>query len=64
MEESTKQKHKYMERGAKAGDALGWLGIWLPLPLFVIVSIIFAGIGAVIGFIAYLTKSRIKKRGE
>jgi len=53
-----------MERGAKAGDALGWLGVGLPLPLFIIVSIIFAGIGAIIGFIAYLTKSRIIKRAE
>ena len=58
MTENTKQKHKYIERGAEIGDTLGWLGIWLPLPLFILVSIIFAGIGAGIGFLIHLTKKR------
>jgi len=58
MTENTKQKHKYIERGAKAGDALAWLGVWLPLPLFILVSIIFAGIGAGIGFLMHLAKKR------
>jgi hypothetical protein len=60
MKENKEQKHKYIERGAKAGDALGWLGIWLPLPLFILVTVILAGAGAVIGFFAYLVKGRGK----
>jgi len=58
MPENTQQKHKYIKRGAEVGDTLGWLGLWLPLPLFILVSLIFAGIGAGIGFIAYLTKKK------
>ena len=58
MSETTKQKHKYIERGAKVGDTLGWLGVWLPLPLFILVSIIFAGIGVGIGFLTHLAKKR------
>ena len=54
--ENTKQRNKYIERGAKIGDTLGWLGIWLPLPLFILVSLILAGVGALIGFGAYLVK--------
>jgi len=60
MMENTKQKRKYIKRGAVVGDNLGWLGIWLPLPLFIVVSMLFAGAGAAVGFIAYLAKSRIK----
>ena len=64
MKENKERKHKYIERGAKAGDALGWLGIWLPLPLSILLSVILAGIGAGIGFFANLVKGRDKKRAE
>jgi len=49
------KKRKYIRRGAVIGDNLGWLGIWLPLHLFILLSIILALIGGAIGFIAYLT---------
>ena len=63
MEEVSK-KHKYIKRGAVIGDNLGWLGVWLPLPLFILVSAILALVGAGVGFVAYLTNKRIKKSAE
>jgi len=52
------KKEKYIKRGAVAGDNLGWLGIVLPLPLFILFSAILALIGAGVGFIAYLASKR------
>ena len=55
--EKTPQKQEYIKKGAKIGDTFGWLGIFLPLPLFILVSVIFAGIGAGIGYFVHLSKS-------
>jgi hypothetical protein len=52
------KKEKYIHNGAKVGDSLGWLGLWLPLPLFILLSVILALIGGGIGLIAYLTSER------
>jgi len=57
MLEKTPQKQEYIKKGAKIGDTFGWLGIFLPLPLFILVSVIFAGIGAGIGYFVHLSKS-------
>ena len=62
--ETDDKKLKYIKRGAVVGDSLGWLGLALPLPLFILFSAILALIGGGIGFIAYLTRKRIKKHIE
>ena len=61
MEEVNK-KQKYVKRGAVIGDNLGWLGIALPLPLFIALSLILALIGSGIGLVVYFCKALIKKR--
>jgi len=64
MMETADRKHNYIKRGAVIGDNLGWLGVILPLPLFILLSAMLALIGSGIGFITYLTSKRIKKRTE
>jgi len=54
------KKQKYIKRGAVVGDNLGWLGMVLPLPLFILFSAILALIGGGIGFVAYLVSKRRK----
>ncbi|MCL1862104.1 MAG: hypothetical protein FWF78_00885 [Defluviitaleaceae bacterium] len=61
MEEANK-KQKYITRGAVIGDNLGWLGIALPLPLFILLSIILALIGGGIGLVVYFCNTLVKKR--
>jgi len=64
MKKTDGEKQKYIKRGAVAGDNLGWLGVVLGLPLFILFSAILALIGGGIGVIAYLTSKRIKKHVE
>jgi len=54
--EEVNKKHKYIKRGAVIGDNLGWLGIALPLPLFIVLSLILALIGSGIGWVVYYVK--------
>ena len=61
MEEVNK-KQKYIKRGAVIGDNLGWLGIALPLPLFIVLSLKLALIGGGIGLVVYFCNTLIKKR--
>jgi len=51
------KKQKYIKRGAVIGDNLGWLGIALPFPLFIVLSLIFALIGGGIGLVVYFCKT-------
>jgi len=62
MVEEVNKKHKYIKRGAVIGDNIGWLGIALPLPLFIALSLILALIGGGIGLVVYFFNTLIKKR--
>ena len=64
MLEAVNKKRKYIQKGAEIGDNLGWVGAVLPLPLFIILSIMLALIGGGVGFIIYLTNKLIKRRTE
>jgi len=54
------KKRKYIQKGSEIGDNIGWLGVVLPLPLFIVVSFILALLGGGVGFIVYLFKKRTK----